>query len=252
MHVLAPLLGELQPFGAISVPISTSRFRLDPFAAQCDRGQCRLRALTQLRQKRSATMRGSLAAVRPLCLILVVRASHRLGFVIYWACSVVLGHPYHPQQAQKNDYFELCGAQRHMSAQFAQRRLTQNLAISNSECSEDTIPIWPESTCAGVGPQECFHPPSCCPAGKLWCAGCGNASDSECLHCLGGFIKTGGGSSSRCEACMDTPEWSNKDGKNCAQIDECNDEEFNFLSSNLACCHCGGGALFKEWRGWSC
>ena len=105
-------------------------------------------------------------------------------------------------------------------------------------CTAAEVPI---TSCGDSGCDT-----TCCPAAELWCAGCGNGSQHGCDQCSGGFINVGGSSDSRdtrCEACMDTPAWINKDGKTCVQLEkaECTDEDFHFLSSNMACCQCGGG-----------
>mmetsp|Transcript_36162 Transcript_36162/g.78222 ORF Transcript_36162/g.78222 Transcript_36162/m.78222 type:complete len:3042 (-) Transcript_36162:155-9280(-) len=80
---------------------------------------------------------------------------------------------------------------------------------------------------------------SCCPKDKIFCSGCAKADDDECLKCLGGFIKRNG----ICTACADSPGWLDGEKAPCSEATKCTNEVFRGLSSNQACCKCGGGVL---------
>eukprot|EP00439_Symbiodinium_sp_Y106_P040167 s4980_g4.t3 len=78
----------------------------------------------------------------------------------------------------------------------------------------------------------------CCPEAALYCAGCFQLDGSSCAQCSPGFVEVAG--EGRCEACVDTPGWTNLDGENCIQA-VCSDTAYYGLSSKQACCGCGGG-----------
>eukprot|EP00933_Yihiella_yeosuensis_P021070 TRINITY_DN16769_c0_g1_i1.p1 TRINITY_DN16769_c0_g1~~TRINITY_DN16769_c0_g1_i1.p1 ORF type:complete len:2816 (-),score=557.46 TRINITY_DN16769_c0_g1_i1:303-8750(-) len=93
---------------------------------------------------------------------------------------------------------------------------------------------------------------TCCPLGSKVCAGCAeygtgagvglaDLMGGKCAKCAGGFIERSGA----CKACADTAGWTNKDGKTCYQLSvlECSHAKYRGVSSNEACCKCGGGAL---------
>ena len=150
------------------------------------------------------------------------------------------------RSAQQAHDFELCAHGEHIAHARVPGWAPKSSLVSytTSACEPGThIPIVTESACA-QDPAACEG--FCCPATALWCAGCGNASQAGCHDCAGGFVnldETGTPTSTRCEACMDTPGWVNKAGKSCVQLEisDCTDEEYHFLSANMACCHCGGG-----------
>ena len=68
--------------------------------------------------------------------------------------------------------------------------------------------------------------------------GCFQLDGSSCAQCSPGFVEVAG--EGRCEACVDTPGWTNLDGENCIQA-VCSDTAYYGLSSKQACCGCGGG-----------
>ncbi|CAE7235488.1 TRPT1 [Symbiodinium sp. CCMP2592] len=78
----------------------------------------------------------------------------------------------------------------------------------------------------------------CCPTAALYCAGCFQLDGSSCAQCSPGFVEVAG--EGRCQACVDTPGWTNLDGENCIQA-VCSDTAYYGLSSKQACCGCGGG-----------
>jgi hypothetical protein len=90
---------------------------------------------------------------------------------------------------------------------------------------------------------------ACCPWDKF-CSGCADFG-SKCRKCLGGFYMKNK-SSGVCTSCLDTP-WKNATGHRCEQIatQSCNDDIWQGLSSNRACCVCGGGHRSAHpWRYW--
>jgi len=97
-------------------------------------------------------------------------------------------------------------------------------------------PLWEitleEDTPAGI--KE-----TCCPVGATYCGGCARAGDSGCEQCMGGYTLLDG----HCVQCVDTPGWTDIDGQTCYDLQEngCEDKPYRGLSSNQACCKCGGG-----------
>ena len=175
----------------------------------------------------------------------------RFGWTL-WICVVLAegGSPRKAPQARmaQQDDFELCAHRAHIAHArvpgVPRSSLVSTTSYITSGCEPGTqIPIVTESQCA-QDPAACEG--FCCPAQALWCAGCGNASQAGCHDCAGGFVnldETGSPANTRCEACMDTPGWVNKAGQSCVQLEtsDCTDEEYHFLSANMACCQCGGG-----------
>ncbi|CAE7240590.1 unnamed protein product [Symbiodinium natans] len=114
--------------------------------------------------------------------------------------------------------------------------IESNVSLSDgtwSWCSGgEGTPIWPSS--AGGGKV-------CCPATASWCSGCAEATEQGdgCAACLGGYVLQEG----TCQPCMDLPHWSDASGANCFAVprSQCSDARFRGLSSNKACCKCGGG-----------
>lgn len=77
----------------------------------------------------------------------------------------------------------------------------------------------------------------CCPIGSRSCAGCEElASDGTCASCVGGYQLSAG----HCTACIDSAGWVNDKGDACHKA-SCDDKKHHGLSSNMACCKCGGG-----------
>ena len=86
----------------------------------------------------------------------------------------------------------------------------------------------------------------CCPWAKV-CAGCA-VVESKCQKCVGVYPMKHG----VCTSCLDTP-WKNAEGQRCEQMptQSCNDATWQGLSSNRACCMCGGGHRSTHpWRYW--
>ena len=90
-----------------------------------------------------------------------------------------------------------------------------------------------------------FFKTSCCSMLDEHCSGCADHdfASARCSTCTGGFSsarKTKKEAS--CQACMDYPSWVDKDGNNCFAVKStCSDELYQGVSSNMACCECGGG-----------
>ena len=133
--------------------------------------------------------------------------------------------------------FELCQAQAH------------RMAMGQEATHADTS-LHEGSFVCGIGEVVLFSPTEsppyfqteCCPAGKDFCAGCArlNGGKTACEECTGGFMKLSG----KCLACMDLPGWVNKADQSCTAA-ACSTEKFQGLSSEAACCKCGGHGLPK-------
>ena len=129
-----------------------------------------------------------------------------------------------------------------------------------SSCPASTYPIFmvgwatwqgqvfccPESSldCAGLG-FECpslDHAQSCCRS-LIVLPGCAAINGNACLSCAGGYTSTlATGGISTCGACVDTPGWTTAAGANCYEsATSCDSTLVDGLSSNEACCKCGGG-----------
>ena len=74
-------------------------------------------------------------------------------------------------------------------------------------------------------------------------SGCAAFVGNSCLSCAGGYTSTQAtGGISTCVACVDTPGWTTVSGANCFDSGtSCNDTLVDGLSSDEACCKCGGG-----------
>ena len=68
--------------------------------------------------------------------------------------------------------------------------------------------------------------------------GCAQLGSSSCSQCAPDFVEVDG--EGRCEACVDTPGWTSLDAKICIESVR-SDTMYYGLSSNQACCRCGGG-----------
>eukprot|EP00438_Fugacium_kawagutii_P012908 Skav224012 [mRNA] locus=scaffold2932:106014:109599:+ [translate_table: standard] len=137
------------------------------------------------------------------------------------------------REARDESNFELCrnfvsgtkrdkqGKQSNVSA------LSQTSSKAVNTCTQ-SVPIFE--------PGDGTYSIECCNYENVYCAGCIKLGNSSCDTCAGGFVDTNG----VCEACMDFA-WKNKEGFRCYEISTCDDVKFKGLSSNEACCHCGGG-----------
>ncbi|CAE7446098.1 Mns1 [Symbiodinium microadriaticum] len=80
---------------------------------------------------------------------------------------------------------------------------------------------------------------TCCPTDSMECGGCAVYKDGKCETCRGGFIRQ----NASCVACLSALDWVNENGVSCDAIAGagCNDRPVKGISSNQACCNCGGG-----------
>eukprot|EP00928_Gymnodinium_smaydae_P042994 TRINITY_DN288_c1_g1_i4.p1 TRINITY_DN288_c1_g1~~TRINITY_DN288_c1_g1_i4.p1 ORF type:complete len:2624 (-),score=354.57 TRINITY_DN288_c1_g1_i4:129-7931(-) len=130
------------------------------------------------------------------------------------------------------DAFEGCKAdggalssQSHMSAFVA---TNSSLLDAAGDCGADEFVLEEE----GIDSVSF----SCCPAGSLSCGGCAKHADGKCAKCVGGYHLD----QERCVTCADSLGWVDKDGKACPDT-ACSSVKHHGLSSNEACCKCGGG-----------
>jgi len=79
---------------------------------------------------------------------------------------------------------------------------------------------------------------SCCLASSRHCAGCVELkSDKTCKTCLGGYELQDDGT---CLMCANIANWLNDDKQSCVDA-TCSNTRTRGVSSNMACCSCGGG-----------
>jgi len=130
--------------------------------------------------------------------------------------------------------FEGCRAKKQLHlALSAKTNKSQDEIVQAGSCDVGMIPLLNFSM-ASTQPQV-----NCCKATEQFCSGCASASINGCGTCAGGFLKKK--DSTVCTACMDLAGWLSKDAKTCKQISNCSNEKFHGVSSNDACCKCGGG-----------
>jgi len=141
-----------------------------------------------------------------------------------------------------DDLFEGCKAKRPKIGPMLQEVMEDHsLNVSSMACGTGEI-LLREYMLAGVTE-------TCCPEANPQCAGCAmwNANTQSCVACAGGFVPRVQGSNSEksCVACLDSAGWLGSDGRNCQQLSpgDCSEQKFHGLSSNDACCKCGGGVV---------
>ncbi|CAE7705396.1 unnamed protein product [Symbiodinium sp. KB8] len=133
------------------------------------------------------------------------------------------------------DMFENCGRPKSTVQSTVKRG---NRSSSKwSSCPASEYPMFMVGT--STQPGQVF----CCSPGTLNCGGCAAFVGNSCLSCAGGYTSTQAtGGISTCVACVDTPGWTTVSGANCFDSGtSCNDTLVDGLSSDEACCKCGGG-----------
>jgi len=139
-------------------------------------------------------------------------------------------------------YFEACHARKprqgavqqetRVSTQLSASTATRiKSALTTPPCTGSTLPLWSFTTA-----ETPFS--TCCPQEERTCAGCEmyDAASSRCTKCRGGFTEIGG----FCTACVDIAGWQDGMGATCRSA-SCTTVTNKGVSSNQACCRCGGG-----------
>ncbi|CAJ1361638.1 unnamed protein product, partial [Effrenium voratum] len=137
--------------------------------------------------------------------------------------------------ANRSALFQGCAAGKRKFQSFKEAKAKASDSAADKSTSE--------LSCAGTVLRDYSaqgtYQETCCPEGSFACAGCAKLSGSSCSQCGGGFLMR----SSACTSCASVAGWVSRQGLTCAQLgtNDCDDVKVKGLSSNEACCKCGGG-----------
>jgi len=154
--------------------------------------------------------------------------------------------------ADQNQLFEACQAKAEPVKQ------TQMLIIAKNATKPETEAVKPsmledQSGCSAHPIAACasgelsftkyglgMSSQKCCAQDSVGCAGCDVEAGGGCSTCSAGYRLMPDGS---CATCVDSAGWLNELGRSCYQLSSssCSDELVHGITSNQACCQCGGG-----------